>query len=84
MRCERGATPLHVAAASGNIEAIHILLKNGADKKIKDNTGKMLFCNYYDVFILMRNLLLYLLLFQQGTTPNTTCQRQYKGTNLLV
>lgn len=37
---ERGWTPLHCAAYNGNEKAIKILLKNSADKTIKNKEGK--------------------------------------------
>ena len=34
-----GSTPLHFASYGGHTEAVQVLLSNGADPNIKDNSG---------------------------------------------
>ena len=39
-RTVQGITPLHLAAASGSLELVNLLLAGGADPKAKDSEGQ--------------------------------------------
>ena len=34
-----GETPLHMAAATGHLEFVQLLLRHGADKELKNSSG---------------------------------------------
>lgn len=40
LQCDEGNTPLHIAAARGDVEVIDILLKHKADKSLRNVDGK--------------------------------------------
>ena len=45
-RNERGETPLHLACIKGDVKAVSLLIRQGADINVQDFAGKLLtYCN---------------------------------------